>query len=167
LDQPSVFVWQMCKSQHDLIYNEPCVTVPARLWLTGKFSLEAAPCRSTQEPRFLTTFCAAAASSCSPPILSSFLFKLKGKSCFFCTIRISLVSSHPVGYVGCRLQILHARRNYFPVQDFFRFSKFSGVFLQLAKKESVTAVQCAFRTQFHSDGWFIVKLCAKWTLYSC
>jgi hypothetical protein len=38
--------------------------------------------------------------------------------------------------------------------------------LQLAKKESVTSVQRAFRTQFYSTGWFRVKLCAKCTLHS-
>jgi uncharacterized membrane protein len=33
--------------------------------------------------------------------------------------------------------------------------------LQLTKKESVTAVQHAFCTQFHLAGWFHVKLCVK------
>jgi hypothetical protein len=39
--------------------------------------------------------------------------------------------------------------------------------LQLGKEESVTALQHAFRTHFHSAGWFYVKLFAKCTLHSC
>jgi hypothetical protein len=35
--------------------------------------------------------------------------------------------------------------------------------VQVAKEKSVTAVQLAFRTHFHSAGWFHVKLCAKCT----